>query len=696
MRKNRISDIVFLIALLLFTNLSIHSQVIVNNPDSTINSTADTNFFIHSSQNIDTTKVISDSTSIITKDTSLYINHFRNLTDTTLILGDSATSRKDSLNVVYFNGSIENLKLNNFTYIDTNTYGIQNYDPLTKNDRLFATLSNIGQASRNMVFSPTLAPGYYTGLKTFSNYMTHNSKIKYYRLFVPYTELNYVMGSKREQNFNVIFTRQIFTGFTFGINYALNFSPSDDSPYNRNGVNNQRVYATAQYYTPNKRYGLIANYVFNKLVVEENGGITYDSLFEDNIESDRSIIPVKLGDAENFMKKSGFYIEQYFNILSPRNKTGKKHKIDPGHVSYAFQYQRNQFIYTDGEEYSDFYFNNSIPLDSASTYDSLYQSKFENTIRWSNIGYQDDPASKIFYMFLGVSMSQTQQMLPYDSISTSINQTKSFGGVAFNFGKSFLLNADAYYITGNYNNGDYGVNGTLRQYLGNINRNIGYLKFDLKLISRTPDWYYNKYQSNYYRWDNNLDKENFLIIKGTYNYKHLSAGVEFTTVGNYTYMSDSIRPKQLSKGETVLKVFAEGRIPMNKFGVDTRLVYQKTSQPNVIRVPEFTGIVDMYFRSTIFKKAATLQTGFQVTYFTKYYADAYMPELRLFYIQNEKEIGNYPYADFYLTLMVKRAKLFFKVAHFNSYFGNYTYYLTPHYPARDASFYFGASWRFHD
>jgi hypothetical protein len=106
--------------------------------------------------------------------------------------------------------------------------------------------------------------------------------------------------------------------------------------------------------------------------------------------------------------------------------------------------------------------------------------------------------------------------------------------------------------------------------------------------------------------------------------------------------------------------------------------------------------MDIYFRTHIFKKAAVLQTGFQLMYFSEYYADAYMPELRMFYIQNNQKIGNYPYLDVYLTLMVKRVRIFVKMSHLNSYLGDYRYYMAPSYPARDARFSFGASWRFHD
>ena len=208
------------------------------------------------------------------------------------------------------------------------------------------------------------------------------------------------------------------------------------------------------------------------------------------------------------------------------------------------------------------------------------------------------------------------------------------------------------------------------------------------------DW--NKLKKDYL---NNLEpvllslKENY---KYSYNFKQIKAGVKFLTINNYTYLTDSIRPAQLTKAETVMQFFAEGTIPIKKFGINTRIVYQTTSQPNTIRFPDLTGVMDIYFRTQIFKKAGTIQTGFQVTYFSEYYADAYMPSLRLFHIQNEKKIGNYPYLDVYLTLMVKSARMFVKMSHFNSYFGNYNYYLAPNYPARDARFSFGVSWRFHD
>ena len=73
-----------------------------------------------------------------------------------------------------------------------------------------------------------------------------------------------------------------------------------------------------------------------------------------------------------------------------------------------------------------------------------------------------------------------------------------------------------------------------------------------------------------------------------------------------------------------------------------------------------------------------------------------MPALRSFYLQNEKEIGNYVYMDVYLMLRVKRAVIFLKYQHFNAGWLGYSYYMTPHYPMADAAFKFGVSWVFYD
>ncbi|RLD85348.1 MAG: hypothetical protein DRJ02_10555 [Bacteroidetes bacterium] len=603
-------------------------------------------------------------------------------------------SKADSLRVSYFLGTLDSLKLKTFHPIDTAILRYHQYDPQRYGNLYYSTLSNIGMAGKNFIFKPHISNGYDMRTRSFSKYMYYNSDVKYYQQVIPYSDIHYVMGPKKEQSLYVVFSRELYRGLSVGIDFGIVYSPGE---YKNSKSNNNKLFITGQYYTPNKRYGVIANYLRDRILVRENGGITYDSIFELNLKPDRGVIPVNLEDDENLIIQSGFYVEQYFNLLKPRSATDTtRRKIDAGNISYAFHYQRNKKVYSGNDPLDDFYKPYAPPIDSLNTFDSLYQLRIRNTVKWSNAGYSDAALSDIFTLSFGVHYDYLEQTLPYDSVKSIMNQVIPFGGISLKLFRSSFLTASAHLVLGDYNGGDFAFRANLKQFLGTESRNFGRLSFTLDLTSQMPSWFYSEYQSNRFRWKNNMNKEGIMHIKGSYFYKFFETGINFTTYSNYTYLNDSVRPEQLKTTATIFQVFAQGNIPIKKFGIDTRLVYQVPSNASIIRMPMFVGMANLYFRSSVFKKAATLQTGFQLSYFTEYYADAYMPELRSFYLQNEKKIGNYIYVDVYITLEVKRARLFAKYSHLNSYFGNYTYYLAPHYPARDARFYFGVAWRFHD
>ena len=651
--------------------------------DTTLISFADT------TSQLDTLLIVENDTI-----TSIDTNAVVQLPNLSILKAAEDTIPIDSLLIYYFKGSIENKKSNTFYDIDTSLTQAHEYDQLKLNNGMYSTLSNIGLAYKNTIFTPSTTTGYDMEVKSFSKYIFTSEDVRYFKVVIPHSKITYVMGSKKEQNLEVILNREIIKNLSIGFEFELNNSPG---PYKRSNANDTRVFFTGQYNTANERYGVIASYNNSRVRVEENGGIVNDSLFEDNLETDRRVIDVNLTDASQELIISGFYVEQYFNLLKPKRPTDSiKRKIDLGHISYSINYVRHQLVFEDANPLSDFYSQFAPPLDSTATYDSIYQSKFSNKLMWSSLGYNEDKLSQVFYLYFGAKHDFISQTLAYDSVSIGYNQLSPFGGISLNLFKSMHLKAFAELVLSEYSGGDYKIKAEVTQYLGNINKNVGRIDGSLTLLNSKPLWWYEEFQSNRFRWNNDFNKETSMLIHGKYTLKGIGAGFDFNTFSNYTYLDDSVRPAQLGTTETHLQLFIEGNIPIKKFGVDTRLVYQTTSRPDVIRIPDFTGVMNIYFKSPIFKNAATIQTGFQFTYYTSYFADAYMPELRAFHLQNEKEIGNYLYADFYLTLNVKRAILFFKMAHFNSYLGNYSYYNAPHYPSRDSRFYFGASWRFHN
>jgi hypothetical protein len=281
-------------------------------------------------------------------------------------------------------------------------------------------------------------------------------------------------------------------------------------------------------------------------------------------------------------------------------------------------------------------------------------------------------------------------------VETEFQQLTPFGGISLNILRVFRLDGYVEYVIGDYNENDIKISGRLNQVLGSANRNIGSLRLGIDFISRSPNWYFTNYFSNLYRWTNDFRKENYLIFFGEYLFRDLTAGARFYTIGNYTYFGESNQPLQIENTGTVLQLYLKGTWMIKKWGINGKLLYQTTSQPDNLRLPGFSGHLNLFFKTPVFRSAATIQTGFHFYYFSEFFADNYNPALRDFTLQNEKQIGNYIYSDVYLTLQVKTARLFLKYAHFNGLFSEPNFYLAPHYPARDARFYFGVNWRFHN
>lgn len=630
---------------------------------------------------------------------------------------DSTKALPDSLSVYYFVGNIDSLKTSHLHFIDTTLTYFHQYNPDQKENKTYATLNNIGLPSYNRIFSPDLTAGYIFLPNTLDHILFTNNEVRYYLPEQPYTDLHYVMGPQKQQDLGASFNRKITKSFTLGMRLWIINSPGI---YDRSFSKDNNFYLTGQYYTNNHRYGIIANYIYNQDKFQESGGFKYDSIWQLHQETDPSIIPVRLSQAQNHVKTNGFYVEQYFNLSPPdTNKVKKSRRMfDAGSISYAFQYQKNYMTYLDNASDSTFYQNFPAVFNTAQTYDSLYQVLIRNTFSWSSVGYNESKLSQVFHLSFGIHLDHIEQKMStlltyetlpsvinaknadqkpvYDFLLNSFNETTTFGNISLWLFKRSYLDAHGQITFGGYNNGDFELTGGLMQYLGSQEKNIGKLRFKMKIINRMPAWYFSRYVSNRFNWNQDLKKEHFLILDGEYLYKKICLGVRMQTLNNYTYFNDSVAPAQNRQTGTILQIYGNGTIPLRSFGINFRGVYQTTSMKNSVHLPTFTGMLDLYFRNWIFHHHGKLQTGFQFSYFTKYYADAYMPELRAFYVQNNTSIGDYMMITAYVTLKVKTFRAFVKATNLRGYSGIYNYYSTPHYPDIAPGIFFGLTWRFHN
>jgi hypothetical protein len=225
---------------------------------------------------------------------------------------------------------------------------------------------------------------------------------------------------------------------------------------------------------------------------------------------------------------------------------------------------------------------------------------------------------------------------------------------------------------------------------------------NISISSHQPNYNFSLFKSNYisYNWENSFEnvknKEFSLEIKSD---KYLNISFDYIGIDNYTYFKkdnlNTVKPFQYPENINLIKFRISREFSINKFFIDNQIQYQKISNASgVLNVPELIARNSIYFSSHLLDKALFLQTGFSVSYFSKFYMNSYDPLLSEFYTQNTKKIGGFPLIDFFVNAKIQQTRLYFKLEHFNSSFTGYNFYSAPNYPYRDFSFRFGLVWNF--
>jgi hypothetical protein len=215
-------------------------------------------------------------------------------------------------------------------------------------------------------------------------------------------------------------------------------------------------------------------------------------------------------------------------------------------------------------------------------------------------------------------------------------------------------------------------------------------------VFQQPGWFYEHYIGNNYQWDTTWQKQG--VISGGFNYtwKFLETGFNISRINNFVYMGPDNHPMQNTSEFGHVYIYLNGNINISRFRLKTQLAYQTVQGTTVLRLPTFMGSLAVYYTQPLFRGAATLQPGLNFYYNTLYFADNYNPATRTFYLQDQREIGNYLYMDVFINLKIQRARFFAAYTHFNASFMGRNYYSTPTYPMQDGAFKFGIAWRFHD
>ena len=556
--------------------------------------------------------------------------------------------------------------------------------------------SNTGVAYNTLSFSGINSINPKMGAS--NKYYSYDSvdDVVYYDLPTPFTELMYRSVFEQGQLLDAVYSVNTSRQFNFSIsrkglrslgNYQNFISSSSNFKISTN------------YFSKNKKYRFRTHYTNQKLFSEQNGGINNSDIsnFENGNSQfqDRGVFDPNFENAHNEFLGKRFYVDQSYVLIDKDSISNSNlelfNSIYLEEKKYKFQQSSSDEFFGDSfvsQEINDKILLNSLNLQAGLIYNSDIFGKINLGLRYVSDKYS----------------LENYQIDQYIDNTQSINSKTTFITAEYlkTFSKIELKAKTENFIFGDNKSNMFSSSVILKL------KNNNSFTANYKLFSSTPNYNFLLYRSNYenYNWNNQFDNSitNSIslglklneIIDLDLDLISVKKHIQFEKIINDLADSSeySIIPVQHNGNLDILKLQLGRKINFGKFSIDSKLLFQKSLSDDIINLPQIVSRNTVYFSTDMFKKALFLQTGFGVKYFSKFYMNGYDPLLSELYIQNEKEIGEFPIIDFFINAKIQQTRLYFKFEHFNSSFTGYNYYSAPNYPYRDFSFRFGLVWNF--
>lgn len=522
--------------------------------------------------------------------------------------------------------------------------------------------------------------------------------IKYYSVATPLTELYFKTVMEQGQNVDALITMNTAKNFNFSI--AFKGLRSLGKYINQlSSTGNFRF--TSSYFTLDRRYAINFHYTGQDILNGENGGLTIPENFEDEDPAykNRPRLQVYLTDAKSFLKGKRFFFNHDFRI-------NKKDATNNLYITHQFNFEHKFF------EYNQATLESYIGTSTAS-FQRFGASSLPSKINDQTI--YDRLYNKVGAVYENITLGKFQFFIENFNYKYHYNIEKTIGTILYPTKLEATINT----IGGQYDYRKDKWNGTVTlsnsisaQPMRNFDANLTYtinpknnLSFQYQNISKLPNHNYNLNQSSYdkYNWFNDFNNEKINNLVVNANTQWLNASMQLTTLNDHLYFTNDtignfqqyVSPKQYTGTINYLSLKVAREFKYKKWALDNTFLYQKVSQNDfILNVPELTMRNTIYFSDYVFKRAMFLQTGVIFNYFTKFYPDDYNPILGEFFVQKDKQIGEFPMLDFFVNARVKQTRIYLKAEHFNSAFTGNKYFSAPNVPYHDFMVRFGLVWNF--
>lgn len=555
----------------------------------------------------------------------------------------------------------------------------------TYTDRVpYQDLGALGSPQKTIYPTAHKMTGVQLGMNTTNRFAYQNHEIRYFDTKSPYSELTYYQNLNKQEYFDAQFSRSATENFNVGFRLTRIGS---DNQIGGGGSNNQYVDSYAATLFTSLRalkdhYRLLANFKYSDYQLFENGGVfddagkvVRDSLFFDFVQSN-------LTNVSSQDRRANYHLYHHLSIDS----------VGSLQLFHTFDREKRRNIYTSTDqnikrlELSGLNYNSFFPavnFDSLGVNDSTAFTVYENKLGLKGT-FLD-----VFYMGF-VKYRNYNYKRNIDSVEYLLNEGKEvyLGGAL----QRALWKKASLKIGGEVSAEGYVVSeNSLKS---------SFLDIDFNYIIAPPTALVDSTYNNHFGWNTSFDNTTQLEFKAKVKYAFQSLKTEmygsYLLNKDYIYFNQNILPTQHNGTISTTKLGMKAQVNVGKFYVIEHAIFGTTSDKSIIRIPSYFNHLQLSFRTQPRGKQYLLMFGVDVFSRGKYYADAYMPYIQQFHLQDSFELQAYSWADLFVSIKVKNARIFLKMPQITQGLLGPGYFVSPYYYGQGRVLEIGFNWRFFD
>jgi len=601
--------------------------------------------------------------------------------------GNSGSGTGDSLRHRDFSEDSASIS---FRYLDsTRSYKLDStISDFTRRFPIPAThihLGNNGNATKSLLFSPVFSAGFDPGFHAFDVYKWKMEQVRFFNTTKPYSEINYMLGSRVEQMIELLHTQNIRPNWNFSFNYRLINGPGF---FKSQKTNHNNYIFNSKYQSKNLRYNNYFVLLGNKLQSSENGGIVDTGqvrILDNPIYKDRFNIPTYIGGDESFSS----------NFFSTKINTGNKYNEFSLLVRQQYDLGRKDSVVTDSTVVPLFYprlrFEHTFQTEKK-VYDYVdnlgdsvyYKTNYDTSLRRPTDTLIIHEKWKIltndFSIYQFPDANNLQQFIKVGIMLQNITGTLSSGKETFfntaghaeyrnkTRNQQWDIEANGKLFFTGFNAGDFEAHISLQKSLG---KRIGYLQLAFENTSRTPSYIFDNRSSFYLmKTTTNFKKENNTHLQASYflpSFKFRLTG-HYYLATNYTYLTNYYQLKQETSLFNVLQIAVQKTIRLGKrWNWHADVYFQQVIGNAPVNLPVIYTRNRIAYEGNLGFKNLDIAMGAEIRYRTDYKADGYSPVLGRFFYQDSVTIKNaLPDIAAYVHFRIRPFKAFVRAENLNT------------------------------